>query len=135
VTQDEVAQFHGRLFRKIRNRRDPRIDHFHPHDDVSDQTSLVAVLHNPVKGKFVDLPDVVKDPAGDQQIPVDPRIMTGREVQKTDNGEGMFEKAADVVVVKSFGRRRPPEQLRDLFVPKECPQEFGKARGLYLSAV
>ena len=107
MAEDQVAELHGRLFGKIRDRRDLRVDHLHPHDDMADQPSRIAVLHDPIIGEFVDLPDIVEDPAGDQEIPVDPRIMVRRPIEEADDRKGVFQKTADVDVMKPLGRRRP----------------------------
>ncbi len=77
---------------------------------MTDQPSRIAVLHDSFVGKFVDLPDIVEDAAGNQEIPVDPRVMVGRLIEESDNGKGVLQKTADVDVVKSLGRRRPLEE-------------------------
>ena len=110
MTQDQVPEFHGRLFRKIRNRRDLGIYHLDAHDDMTDQPSRIAVLYDAFKGKFVDLTDIVEDAAGNQEIPVDPCIMGGCLIEHSDNGKGVLQQTADIDVVKSLGRRRPLEE-------------------------
>jgi len=47
----------------------------------------------------------VEDPAGDQEVPVDPRIMIRARSRRRTTEKGVLQKTADVDVMKPLGRR------------------------------
>jgi hypothetical protein len=70
---------------------------------VPEQLAARGVGKRTIVGEFVDLADVVKKHAGQQQIAVDLRIVSADQVAGTKKRDDVVEQAADIGVMQSLG--------------------------------
>ena len=80
-----------------------RLQHLELNDHVSEQLAARGVGKRTVVGKFVNLADVVKKNAGQQQVAVDLRIISAHQVAGTKQRDYVVEQAADIGVMQGLG--------------------------------
>src|SRR5207249_5703626 len=106
MTNHQVLEQDQKLVWELRETTSLLLQHGQSDADVADQRSLDRVSESPVVCELVDLPDVVQDGAGDQQIAVDPEIAYSDELTQGAEGNSVLEKTAQIGVVQRLGGGR-----------------------------
>ena len=90
---------------------------------MSQQHAFDGVLETDVPGEFADLADVVEDDAGEQQVPVEDRIMGRDAVRERKQADDVFEQAAQPGMVQLLCGGRFAVRGRDLRVGEQRGQQ------------
>ena len=86
---------------------------------MPDELPFVRVAEIFAKGELSALSDVVKDAAGQQEVEVEILVAAGYAPGQLAEGECMFEKSADVGMVKALSRRTMAQREEEIVVPEE----------------
>src|SRR5208283_586180 len=112
MTQDEVLykkrRFHGKAFYGA----NLILDDLCPQDHVPYQAPGVRIVDVCIIYEFFDFPNVVEKTAGYEQIAVEIRVMVADSVDERNNGNGMFQKPANVSMVHRLRRRSELKPVR-----------------------
>src|SRR6476659_3804014 len=90
---------------KSRNLRDFRLQHFQLNNHVPKQLPAGGVSKSPVVSQLVDLSDVVKKCAGEQQVTIDGWIVPAHQITRAGQRNHVIQKPADVCVMQALRRR------------------------------
>ena len=95
------------------------LQHFQFDDHVSQQLAARGVGKRAVVGQLVDLADVVKERAGEQQVAIDLRIVAAHQVAGVEKRDHVIEQTADESVMQGLGGGGVAVGFRDFRVGHE----------------
>src|SRR5438045_6049098 len=105
MAYDQMSDKRLQWRRKIRQLCKFLLQHFQFNDHMPQQLPARCVGERAVVGKFVNLSDIVKKCAGEQEIAIDLRIVATNQVTGTKQGNNVIEQPTDVGMVQRFGSR------------------------------
>ena len=82
------------------------VQQFELDDEVAQQLALGGVAERAGIAQLANLSDVMQEGAGEQQVPVDERIVAGHQVAGAEQRYHVVEQSADACVVHRLGRGR-----------------------------
>ncbi len=103
VADDEMLKQSLEFGRKAGDQSKFCLQHLKFNDHVPEKLASRSVGKRAIVGKFVDLADVVKKCAGQQQIAVDLGIVSADQVAGTKKRNHMVEQATDIGVMQGLG--------------------------------
>ena len=103
MADDQVLEQRLKLGRKVGNQGQLRLQHLQLDDHVPQKLAARGVGERAVVGQFVNLADVVQENAGQQQISIHLRIVSGDQVAGAKERDHVIEQSADIGVVQRFG--------------------------------
>ena len=119
MARDDVLELEQEIFREAGDRIGLFFHHEESDSNMSDQLPLVCVAEIFAKGELFAFSDVVKDAAGQQEVEVELPVAAGYASGKLTEGECMFEKSADVGMVKALSRWAMAQGEEEIVVPEE----------------
>ena len=119
VADDEVLQQRLEFDGKVWDQREYRLQHLKFNDHVPEKLAARGVGKRAIVGKLVNLADVVKKYASQQQIAIHLRIVSAHQVARTKKRDYVVKQAADIGVMQGLGSRSIAVRCRDLRVGHE----------------
>src|SRR5580704_2135707 len=119
VADDEVLQQSLEFGGKAWDQRQLRLQHLKFNDHVPEKLAARSVGKRAIVSQFVNLADVVKKYAGQQQIAIHLRIVPADQVARAKKRDYVVEQAADIGVMQGLGGGSVAVSGRDLPVGHE----------------
>ena len=119
MARDDVLELEQEIFREAGDRVGFFFHHEESDSNVPDELPFVRVAEIFAKGELSAFSDVVKDAAGQQEVEVEILVAAGYAPGQLAEGECMFEKSADVGMVKALSRRTMAQREEEIVVPEE----------------
>ena len=101
----QMFQKHGRFFRKIGNLLQFFFNDLDADDNVADESAFAGIIDMRNVFKLADLPYIMKNGTGHEQIPVNAGVMSSQFIHQDRHGQRMFQQAAQISVVHFFRGR------------------------------
>src|SRR6266481_2022487 len=94
------------------------------------QLAARGVGERTVVSKFVDLPDMVKERAGEQQVAINVRVIAAHQVARIEQRDYVLQQTSDESVMQGLGGRSVAVGFRNLRVGHERLNQRLEGRGL-----
>ena len=125
MAENHVEQLEPQLVREPRNPGNGLVRHVGGEVNVADEPAHGGHVDEAVEGVFIDLPDIVQQGSCHKKVPVYAQVLVEREnaLDKPENGQGVLQQAADIVVMNPLCRRRFVKCLFDSLAGKDLIDE------------